>query len=593
MSIQFLISSVVVALLAFCIILIKKLLARHISPGMQYYIWLPVLSAFWMPFLPLQNISSITGQIKPWLLSLLPYNKNTLLTALSGKTSALHSGTASIMDDFYISVERSTSFISTMLTVIWITGMICAAAITLYTGLKIMKLYYSSMPVQNKQVKQVFLDCRHITGIKTKTSFRSSAFLQSPVSFGIIRPCVIVPIRLVSEHNIDEIRYILLHELHHCKCKDSIVNYIICLTGIIYWFHPIIWYIKKEICTDREIACDTAVLNKLNPEEYLDYGNTLITFAEKMSVSSYFASSIGGTKKQIKRRIINIASYQCVTLRKKIKNVIVFTLACALATGCIPYMSVNAFSGSNYKFEKNNIIYTDYSTFFKDYKASFVLYGLEQDSWQMYNRKGCTERIAPNSTYKIYSALCALENGIITPADNTIAWDGTQYSVNAWNKDHSLKTAMQNSVNWYFKLLDKKSGFTHMQQFFHKIHYGNEDLSGGLDGYWLESSLKISPVEQVNLLKYMYTNEAGFNEENIQAVKSSMFISSSGDVSFYGKTGTGNINGKNTNGWFIGFAETPDNTFFFATNIQSDNNADGKTAARITLDILNNINWRF
>lgn len=405
----------------------------------------------------------------------------------------------------------------------------------------------------------------------------------------MIRPCIIIPISLVSGHSTDEIRYILLHELHHCKCKDSLVNYLTCLIGIIYWFNPIVWYMKKEICTDREIACDTAVLNRLEPKEYINYGNTLITFAEKMSVSSYAASSIGGTKKQITKRIINIASYQGETPLRKIKSTFTVFLSFALVLSCIPYLSVNASSNNRYKFEESNTedtVEKDYSSFFGNYNGSFALYDLRENSWQLYNRKGCQKRISPDSTYKIYSALCALENGVITPDKNNISWDGTPYSIDAWNQNQSLKTAMQNSVNWYFNLLDKQSGYSYMTQFFQKIHYGNEDLSSGIDRYWLESSLKISPIEQVKLLKQTFTSELGFNEENIQSVKSSLLISSDGMVSLYGKTGTGNVNGKNTSGWFIGFVETPDNTFFFASNIQSDDSANGKTAAEITLNIL-------
>lgn len=588
--IQFLIASIITTLLTVCVILIKKFLAKHLSPEMQYYIWLPVILAFWIPFLPLQNISNIINQAKLWILSLLPYNANLALTSLSGKTAVIHSGTANIINDFSISVSRNTSTsIFNIFFIIWIIGIIGTAVITLHTGFKIIKLYRTSMPVQNQEVKQVFFNCKDAAGIKAKTSFMSSAFLKSPVTFGIIKPCIIIPIRMISEYNKDEMRYILLHELHHCKCKDSLINYIICLTGIIYWFHPVIWYMKKEICTDREIACDTAVLNSLKPEEYIDYGNTLITFAEKMSVSSYAVSSISGTKKQITKRIINISSYQGKTLFKKVKNIAVFILVCALVIGFTPHLSVSALSETNYKFKEDNTQYIDYNMFFNGYKGSFVLYDLEKDLWQIYNDKECTKRIAPDSTYKIYSALCALEKGTITPTNNTMSWDNIMYPIDTWNKDQSLKTAMKNSVNWYFNSLDKENGFTYMQQFFHKIHYGNEDLSGGLDRYWLESSLKISPVEQVKLLKQMYTNEFGFNMENIQAVKSSMLISSSENVSLYGKTGTGNVNDKNTNGWFIGFVETPDNTFFFATNIQADDNANGKNAAKITLDILNRV----
>ena len=95
------------------------------------------------------------------------------------------------------------------------------------------------------------------------------------------------------------------------KHKDGIANYLMNLAGIIYWFNPLVWYALKEMRSDREIACDTSVLQLLKSEDYVAYGNTLINFAEKISLTSFpFASGISGNMKQMKRRILNIASYE-------------------------------------------------------------------------------------------------------------------------------------------------------------------------------------------------------------------------------------------------------------------------------------------
>jgi bla regulator protein BlaR1 len=120
--------------------------------------------------------------------------------------------------------------------------------------------------------------------------------------------------------------------------------------------------------------------------------------------------------------------------------------------------------------------------------------------------------------------------------------------------------------------------------------YGNSDFSGGLGRFWAESSLKISPVEQVELLTKFYQGKLDFAPENQRAVKNSLFVSSSNGAFLYGKTGTGDINGKQVNGWFIGFVETKDETYVFATNIQDTESASGSAAAKITLDILKNRN---
>ncbi|HBF6803377.1 TPA: class D beta-lactamase, partial [Clostridioides difficile] len=125
------------------------------------------------------------------------------------------------------------------------------------------------------------------------------------------------------------------------------------------------------------------------------------------------------------------------------------------------------------------------------------------------------------------------------------------------------------------------------QTYLRQIGYGNYDVSGGISNFWLESSLKISPIEQVKLLESFYTNKFKFEDKNIETVKDSLLISKKDGISLFGKTGTANINGKDVNGWFIGYLEKNENTYFFATNIQSKDYSNGSSASKITLSILN------
>ncbi|MBT2674755.1 class D beta-lactamase [Streptomyces sp. ISL-14] len=134
--------------------------------------------------------------------------------------------------------------------------------------------------------------------------------------------------------------------------------------------------------------------------------------------------------------------------------------------------------------------------------------------------------------------------------------------------------------------MDKKIQLDSIQTYLKEIGYGNNDVSGGIEQYWLESTLKISPVEQVQLLKAFYTNQFGFKEKNVQTVKDTLKLEEKNGAWLSGKTGTGNVNGKNINGWFIGYVETTEDTYFFATNIQNADNANGSKAAEITLSIL-------
>lgn len=198
-------------------------------------------------------------------------------------------------------------------------------------------------------------------------------------------------------------------------------------------------------------------------------------------------------------------------------------------------------------------------------------------------------RISPDSTYKIYDALLGLEAGVITPENSLLVWDKKVYPFDEWNANQNLHSAMQSSVNWYFQTIDATLGLPAIKDFVQKIGYGNESINNNLSAYWIENSLKISPVEQVELLQKLYENSFDFAPENIQAVKDSIRLTSSSGGTLYGKTGTGRVDNQDVNGWFIGYVERSERTCFFAANIRAAKSATGSTASNITLSILSDL----
>ena len=272
-----------------------------------------------------------------------------------------------------------------------------------------------------------------------------------------------------------------------------------------------------------------------------------------------------------------------------------FILTTVLIMGLTPFISTYAADESHYQWKSSseNISYVDFSKYFGKYEGSFVLYDLGNDAWSIHDIEHATLRVAPDSTYKIYDALFGLEEGVITPEDSFIAWNGESYPFEAWNADQTLQSAMTSSVNWYFQTVDEQLGASDVYSYVQEIGYGNENMSGDFSSYWMESSLEISPIEQVELLTKLQNNSFGFAPENINAVKDAICLSASDAGTFYGKTGTGRVNGQDVNGWFIGYIETADNTYFFATNIGADRDATGGNATEITMSILSDMSiWK-
>lgn len=584
LMIRLMLNSVVIIPSFGIILLIKERFKKHLTWKAQYRIWYYLLLVLIFPFLPSSIIHaglrfiSLSGGCVPPVGGMTPTFSN-------------DTGISSAIQDFSISVSRSRIFhLPAFLPYIWGLGIGILSILNLISDIKIRRIRQASLSLQNRQIRELYACCLSEMNIKKKIPLYSSAYLTSPMAAGLVKPVIILPIHMLSEFTEKEIRFILLHELTHIKHRDLFLNRFLALMQALYWYHPVVWIGLREMRKDQEVGCDLSVLSMLEENSYLDYGKTLIRFAENIGRRLSFVSQIAGSEKEIRRRIRCIASYRKESRWKQLKSRFLLTVTSLMLLAFIPVMSVNASSGSFYPFYPEHMKQLDLDSCFYGYEGSFILYGVNSHQYYIYNQKAGTSRISPDSTYKIYSALCALEQGVITPGSSYMKWDGSAFPFEAWNQDQNLNTAMSRSVNWYFKALDEKSGISALKSCIRQLEYGNQDLSGGIGGYWLESSLKISPVEQVELLTRLCQGTLPFQPDHMKAVKDSLYISDSQGVSLYGKTGTGNINGKDVNGWFIGFAQSQDETYVFSTNIQSDKSANGRTAAAITLDILKNQN---
>ena len=593
--IRFLICNVFISGIIGILLIAKQIFKNNLSSRMQYNLWFLLLGLLAVPFIPFRLIGF--PQIFSWLGSLRCSPASGTATAMGEAVGINPTGNTDWMNDFSLSVNSETpSIAGYILLGIWIVGIFAMIILVIKSSLRLRTLEKSALPLQNPEVRRLYHRCMEEMGIHRSIPVYSTAFLKSPIIVGLLKPCIYLPIHLISDYNESDMRYILLHELQHYKHKDAIANYLMNFAGVLYWFNPFVWFALREMRNDREVACDTSVLKMLEEDDYEDYGNTLINFIEKVSFSPFpFAANLSGNMKQMKRRIINIASYEKPTFCKKLKGMTAFILTTVLIMGLTPFISTYAADESRYQWKSSseNISYVDFSKYFGKYEGSFVLYDLGNDAWSIHDIEHATLRVAPDSTYKIYDALFGLEEGVITPQDSFIAWNGENYPFEAWNADQTLQSAMASSVNWYFQSVDEQLGTTSVYDYIKEIGYGNKNMSGDFSTYWMESSLKISPIEQVELLTQLQNNNFGFAPENINAVKDSICLSSSDAGTFYGKTGTGRVDGQDVNGWFIGYIETADNTYFFATNIGADSDATGGNATEITMSILSDMNiWK-
>ena len=456
--IRFLLCNVFISGIVGILLIAKWVFRNNLSSRMQYNLWLLLLGLLAVPFIPFRLISF--PQIFSWLSSVRNSSASHADVGANNVMDTGLSGTTNWMNDFALSVNKDTpSVTGYILLGIWIVGMLAMMILVIKSSLRLRIIKRSALPLQNPEVRRLYNKCLNEMKITRNIPVYSTAFLKSPIIVGFLKPCIYLPIHLISDYNESDMQYMLLHELQHYKHKDAFASYFMNLAGVIYWFNPFVWYSLKEMRNDREIACDSSVLKILDENSYTDYGNTLINFAEKISLTPFpFATGLSGNLKQMKRRIINIASYEKPTFRKKTQSTVAFILTATLLMGTAPFLSTYAANHNYYQWDTSskNISYEDFSTHFGKYKGSFVLYDLQNDSWSIYDMERATLQVAPNSTYKIYIALFGLETGIITPEDSLIKWDRINYPFESWNADQTLESAMSSSVNWYFQTIDKQ-----------------------------------------------------------------------------------------------------------------------------------------
>ena len=583
--IHFVLCNITIDLFVLILLCMKRIFKHCLTPRMQFSLWIPFTISLFVPFLPV-SFSTLSTKMRDLFHPLAHFSHAVHTT----NTSEYTSSSTNQIYDYAISMRTQfPAYISTIFCVIWGIGMF----VMLFSFVRSLVLLHhmrrTANLMQDKRIHAIYTTCLSELQLRKSIPLYSSSIIDTPVSTGILRPAIFLPLHRISNFKEQEIRYILLHELMHCYYKDAIFNYCMNIIRILYWFHPLIWLITKEFYTERELACDTSVLRLLDANEQISYGITLLHFVDKQNNAPLsLLNNLSENAKQMKRRILNIKQHQPLTIQKKLRSILSFLLSLLVILCGTPWLSVHASDSLHYQWDTKSVSITslDLSDQYQSYSGSFVLYDIAGDTWSIYNLDQAVTRIAPNSTYKPYCALFGLDQQIITIDNSKLEWNHESYPFSNWEADQTLSSAMKYSVNWYFDTILSSLSTEMQSNYLRLLQYGNQSPKDTSSIFGMETSLKISPVEQVLLLTRLYKNELPFSTDQMNAVKNSLYITSSTHGKLYGKTGTGRIDEKDTNGWFIGYVISDTNTYIFATNIQASDYANGKTASTLTLAIL-------
>jgi beta-lactamase class D len=181
----------------------------------------------------------------------------------------------------------------------------------------------------------------------------------------------------------------------------------------------------------------------------------------------------------------------------------------------------------------------------------------------------------PASTFKIINSLIGLQTGKISNDSMVIKWDGVKRRVEDWNKDLTMYEAFRVSAVNYYQEVARRIGKDTMQYWLNNIKYGAKSdtdkivIKTAVDSFWLDNSLKITPDQQLGVVKQLYFGQLPFFKTYQETIKRAMLFENNANYRLGYKTGWGFTEKNHAIGWIVGWIEENNHPYFFVLNIES------------------------
>jgi beta-lactamase class D len=175
----------------------------------------------------------------------------------------------------------------------------------------------------------------------------------------------------------------------------------------------------------------------------------------------------------------------------------------------------------------------------------------------------------PASTFKIPNSLIALETGVVEDPDKDVfKWDGVRRSIEAWNQDHTLRSAIAASAAPVYQEIARRIGAQRMQKYVDLFEYGNRNIGGGIDQFWLTGAMRIDPIQQIDFVDRLRRGVLPVGKRSQDLVRDILPVTMAGDARIRAKSGLlGAELGKPSLGWLVGWADKGGAQTVFALNL--------------------------
>jgi beta-lactamase regulating signal transducer with metallopeptidase domain len=204
----------------------------------------------------------------------------------------------SIQNNIYLSgtesISQQTSLLEKLLNLpnqyidwiswVWLIG-VSLMSLRLLGGFSYLfwlnKVSNSPLPIE----MNLFLEQKRKEAGLKRIMGKLSSHIQSPIVFGHFKPILLFPVALLSKLTPEQVEAVIIHELAHVKRNDYILNIFQIFIEVIFYFHPVTWWLTSIIKREREHICDDEAAGKeLNQK--LSYAKALLIIQENDAISS-------------------------------------------------------------------------------------------------------------------------------------------------------------------------------------------------------------------------------------------------------------------------------------------------------------------
>ena len=208
-------------------------------------------------------------------------------------------------------------------------------------------------------------------------------------------------------------------------------------------------------------------------------------------------------------------------------------------------------------------------------EGTLVIAAFDGDPVHVHNTPRAARRFPAASTFKILNTLVVLEEGVVAGPDALIPWDGRVYDMPDWNRDHTLASAFATSCVWCYQTLARQIGAERYRRHLERVGYGELDEPFDPAAFWLDGTLTISALEQVEFLRRVILSTLPYHASSYAGLRRIMLAETTEQHRLFAKTGWA-TRATPPIGWYVGYVETktPEATWIFALNIDTNGAAD-------------------